>query len=41
MVLRWFDAGYLETEKNFRLIMRNEHLWMLKANHQELRELRQ
>jgi hypothetical protein len=31
MVLRWFAAGYLETEKHFRRIM---------AKLQELRELR-
>jgi len=41
MVLRWFAAGYLETEKYFRRIMGYEHLWMLKAKLQEIRELRQ
>jgi len=40
MVLRWFAAGYLETEKHFRRIMGYEHLWVLKAKLQELRELR-
>ena len=39
MVLRWFAAGYLETEKHFRRIMGYEHLWMLKAKLQEIREL--
>ena len=41
MVLRWFAAGYLETEKHFRRIMGYEHLWVLKAKLQEIRELRQ
>ena len=41
MVLRWFAAGYLETEKHFRRIMGYEHLWMLKAKLQEIQELRQ
>jgi transposase-like protein len=41
MVLRWFAAGYLETEKHFRRIMGYEHLWMLKAQLQEIRALRQ
>jgi putative transposase len=40
MVLRWFAAGYLETEKHFRRIMGYEQLWVLKAKLQELRELR-
>jgi len=40
MVLRWFAAGYLETEKHFRRIMGHEHLWMLKAKLQEIREVR-
>jgi len=40
MVLRWFAAGYLETEKHFRRIMGYENLWVLKAKLQELRELR-
>ena len=40
MVLRWFAAGYLETEKHFRRIMGCDHLWVLKAKLQELRELR-
>ena len=40
MVLRWFAAGHLETEKHFRRIMGYEHLWVLKAKLQELRELR-
>jgi transposase-like protein len=41
MVLRWFAAGYLETEKHFRRIMGYEHLWMLKSKLQEIRELHQ
>jgi len=40
MVLRWFAAGYLETEKHFRRIMGYEYLWVLKTKLQELRELR-
>jgi hypothetical protein len=28
MLLRWFAAGYLETEKHFRRIMGYEHLWV-------------
>jgi putative transposase len=40
MVLRWFAAGYLETEKHFRRIMGYEHLWVLKAKLQEIAELR-
>ena len=40
MVLRWFAAGYLETEKHFRRIMGCDHLWVLKAKLQELHELR-
>jgi hypothetical protein len=40
MVLRWFAAGYLETEKHFRRIMGYEQLWVLKAKLQELGELR-
>ena len=40
MVLRWFAAGYLETEKPFRRIMDYEHLWQLKAKLQEIAELR-
>ena len=31
MVLRWFAAGYLETEKHFRRIMGHECVWMLAA----------
>jgi transposase-like protein len=41
MVLRWFAAGYLETEQHFRRMMGYEHLWMLKAKLQEIREVRQ
>jgi transposase-like protein len=41
MVLRWFAAGYLETEKHFRRIMGYEHLWMLKAKLQEIQEFRE
>jgi transposase-like protein len=40
MVLRWFAAGYLETEQHFRRIMGYEHLWMLKAKLQEIRAVR-
>ena len=39
MVLRWFAAGYLETEKHFRRIMGYEHLWRLKAKLQEFADL--
>ena len=41
MVLRWFAAGYLETEKHFRRIMGYEHLWRLEAKLTELREMRE
>jgi len=41
MVLRWFAAGYLETEKHFRRIMGYEQLWVLEAKLNELREERE
>jgi hypothetical protein len=31
MVLRWVAAAFLETEKNFRRILRYRDLWMFKV----------
>ena len=40
VVLRWFAAGHLETEKHFRWTMGYGHLRVLKARLQRVGELR-